>query len=318
MRRMGGLRGKLPVTFWTFVVGGLALAAIVPFAGFWSKDGVLSAVWQRATQDGGFTGSGWYVLYASGLVTAGLTGFYTFKMIFSVFLGTYRGGVVTAGQDGHGVGAHAELEPGLPAEHAAAAPAARARGAGQRGPLAGLHEVGLVMTIPMVILAVLSFAGGFYGTPWKDLIGGLLAPVTGVPVGLPVGSATMWISMALSLACALLGIAIAWTGYGARQPRFAPSRNPLVAFLANRWYVDAIYDRAIVRPIIWISGLASGAIEGGALDGGSRGLAWAFGRTSRGLRTLQTGYVRNYALGILLGAAALLLYFVIFVIRVGG
>ena len=95
--------------------------------------------------------------------------------------------------------------------------------------------------------------------------------------------------MALSLAAALVGIGLAWAFYGRREPAFAPSRNPLVIFLQHRWYVDALYDRAIVRPLLWIGrGLRRG-IEGIALDGGSRATGGVIRATSNGLRALQTG-----------------------------
>jgi NADH-quinone oxidoreductase subunit L len=303
IRKMGGLRRKLPWTAGGVIAGGLALAAIVPFAGFWSKDAVLSAVWQRALLSGG---AGWYLLYTVGLVTAGLTGFYIFRLIFAVFWGTYRGPVVVPAHGSDGQAAGSATLPSQP------------RGQARRDSLGRVHEVGLAMLAPMAILAVLSFAGGFYGLPWKDLLGDLLSPVVGAPVGLTPGTSTYWLSLALGLACSLLGIAVAWSLYGARQPRFAPSRNPVHQFLSQRWYVDTIYDRLIVRPTLGLGRLASHAIEGLALDGGGRGVSWALARTSAGLRALQTGYVRTYALGILLGAAALVLYFVVFVMRVGG
>jgi NADH-quinone oxidoreductase subunit L len=297
MRKMGGLRQKLPVTFWTFIAGGLALAAIIPFSGFWSKDGILSAIWQRALLSGNSVG--WYVLYATGIVTAGLTGFYIFRLIFSVFLGSYRGAEIAAH---HG----AETAPA-----AARGRSNAARGAGRRDPLANVGEVGWTMAVPMVLLAVLSLIGGYYGIPGVDWIGDLLAPVTAAPIGLTGWSSTFWISMGIGLAAALLGLGIAWANYGARQHAFEPSRNPLHQLLEHKYYVDELYDRIIVRPIVWFGRLTTRGVEGVALDGGSRALGWVTSRLSAGLRRLQTGYVRNYALGILLGAALILLYYVV-------
>ena len=92
IRKMGGLRRALPTTFALFVVGGLALAAIPPFAGFWSKDSILGALMERAIVSGAW---GWWVLYGIGLLTAVLTGYYIFRLIFVVFLGQYRGGVIS-------------------------------------------------------------------------------------------------------------------------------------------------------------------------------------------------------------------------------
>ncbi|HYM29577.1 MAG TPA: NADH-quinone oxidoreductase subunit L [Steroidobacteraceae bacterium] len=294
MRRMGGLRGKLPVTFWSFVFGGLALAAIVPFAGFWSKDGVLSAVWQRALNGNGAVG--WYLLYVVGLVTAGLTGFYIFRLIFSVFLGGYRGEPVAA-HGGHGRRASVEAQ--------------RGRAGGRRDPLGAVREAGWTMTVPVLALAVLSLIGGVYGTPWNDAIGALLAPVVGAPLGLSVGSPTFFISLALGLACAGLGIYVAWVFYGARQHGFKPTSGFVHRVLSNRYYVDELYGWALVRPIVWFGQATAQAIERVSLDGGSRGVGWVMGRLSGGLRRAQTGYVRTYALGIVLGAALILLFFVV-------
>jgi NADH-quinone oxidoreductase subunit L len=292
MRRMGGLRAKLPITWWSFLFGGLALAAIVPFAGFWSKDGVLSAVWQRALNGNG--APGWYLLYAIGLITAVLTGFYIFRLIFAVFLGAYRGEPVVA----HA--AHAPVET-VASPHGASA---------RREPLGAVREVGLAMGLPMVVLAGLSLFGGLYGTPWNDAIGALLESVVGSPVGLQVGSPTFFLSIALGLACAAVGVSIAWVFYGARQYVFKPTSSFVYRLVSNGYYIDFIYSWLIVRPIVAFSQLTSLDIEGIVLDGGSRGLAWTTAKLSSGLRRLQTGYVRNYALGILLGAAVILVYFV--------
>ena len=137
MRQMGGLRARLPRTFALFVVGGLALAAIFPFAGFWSKDAILGAALQRS-QAGDNTAWIWLVLYLVGLLVALLTGFYTFRLIFSVFLGSYRGGEIAEAHAGHA--GDAELRP-----------ATARRGNGRtRDPLARVHEVGAAMLVPMV------------------------------------------------------------------------------------------------------------------------------------------------------------------------
>jgi NADH-quinone oxidoreductase subunit L len=287
MRKMGGLRGKLPQTFWLFVVGGLALAAIFPLSGFWSKDGILSAVLERA-QTGG--GTGWYVLYAVGLFTAILTGFYIFRLIFGVFFGAYRGGAIAA----HG-------EHGTPT---------RQRGAGD--PLANVHEAGPAMMIPMVVLGVLSVIGGFYGTPWADAIGTFLEPSTHTTnMGIPTGSGLFWLAFALGLVTGPIGIAIAWARYARREPKFAASRNPLVALLDHQYYIDNLYDAVFVRPVVATAGLWRIGLEGGFFDGGSHGVGLLIGGVSKGLRRLQTGYARNYALAIFVGAALILVYYVI-------
>jgi NADH-quinone oxidoreductase subunit L len=291
MRRMGGLRSKLPRTFWMMLAGALALAAIIPFAGFWSKDAVLGAIWQRATTspDGG---AGWYALYAAGVLTAALTGFYIIRLICVTFLGAYRGGPVAAGH-----GAHAG-ERGAPDERAG-------------GQLVGLHAIGWTMGAPMAVLALLALAGGFVGLPGRDALGDFLAPALGQPFGLPAGSAQFYLSAALGLAAAALGIGLAWARYGTGKATLGTSRNPLYQLVAHKYFVDEIYAALFVRPIMGIGRLADLVLEGGLLDGGARGLGWLTARTSGGLRRLQTGYVRNYALALTLGAIVLLLFYIV-------
>jgi NADH-quinone oxidoreductase subunit L len=296
MRKMGGLRQQMTVTFWSIICGGLALAAIVPFSGFWSKDSILSAVWQRALASGA---SVWYVLYASGLLTAALTGFYIFRLIFTVFLGSERAATLapaTPRPVGEGPGVRsAGAESPLPAH---------GEGPGER-------PLGWTMAVPIVALAALSLIGGVDGLPGHDAIGNLLAPVVGPPFGLEPGSAQFYVSIGLGLLFALAGIGVAWRYYGARQHAFAPSRNPGIQFLARGWYIDDVYSALIVRPVLWFSRLTARDVEGVALDDGSQGVAWLTARLSAGLRTLQTGYVRTYALGIVLGGVLILLYVVL-------
>ncbi|HEX5440260.1 MAG TPA: NADH-quinone oxidoreductase subunit L, partial [Ktedonobacterales bacterium] len=314
MSKMGGLRRRLPQTFWLFVVAGLALAAVFPLSGFWSKDGILSAVLERAQ---GADGAGWYALYALGLLTAVLTGFYIFRLIFGVFLGQYRGGPIAA----HGAhGAHdaltdEEAEPGSPAigEAPTAATAAMESAPRTTGdPLAHVHEVGPAMMIPMMILGALSVIGGFYGTPWGDWIGSFLEPVTHTTnLGVPAGNGLFLSGFALGLVTGPIGVAIAWALYARREASFAESRNPIVVFLRHRYYIDDLYDAVIVQPIVAIGSLWRIGLEGGLFDGGSHGLGLLVASVSKGLRRLQTGYARNYALAIFIGAVLILVYYVI-------
>jgi NADH-quinone oxidoreductase subunit L len=142
LRKLGGLRSRLPLTFWMFVIGGLSLAAIAPFAGFWSKDAVLGAILATAQTN---TNPVWWILYGVGILTAGLTGFYIFRLIFTVFSGEYRGDAGAGSATGH-------------------------------DPLAGVHEAPMVMLVPMAILALLATVGGFYGLPFANAIGTFLWP----------------------------------------------------------------------------------------------------------------------------------------------
>ncbi len=284
IRKMGGLRERLSGVFWLFVVSGLALAAIFPFAGFWSKDAILGAILAQAMATGA---AGWYALYVVGLLTAGLTGFYIFRLIFVTFFGSYRGAPVAAA---HG-GGHA---------------AARSGG----GALAGLHRPGLALMAPMYVLGALSVVGGALDLPGSQWLSDFLAPSTPGAAGL--STPLVWASLAAGLVCALVGIGVAWTRYAAGQTPASDEAKvgPLVVFLRRRWLVDDLYDVAIVRPILALARGLNVSVEDDTLDAGSHGVGDVIGGFSTGLRGLQTGFLRNYTLTLFLGAVVILVYFI--------
>ena len=275
---MGGLRQRLSSVFWLFVVAGLALAAIFPFDGFWSKDSILGAILERATSTGEV---GWYVLYAVGLATAIMTGFYIFRLIFVTFFGDYRG------------------EP-LAAEHGRRATAGE--------PLAGLHAPGAAMMWPMYALGVLSTVGWVIDVPGNTWLNGFLA--TTAPSAPELSATLFWVSLAAGLICALAGVALAWARYGSGRRVPAADAGAFVTFLRRRWYVDDVYEVVIVRPTLAISRLLRTGVEDDFLEAGADGTGNAFDGLSAGLRGFQTGYLRNYALTILLGAIIVLVYFI--------
>ncbi|HEX9035773.1 MAG TPA: NADH-quinone oxidoreductase subunit L [Ktedonobacterales bacterium] len=281
IRKMGGLRQRLRGVFWLFVVAGLALAAVFPFAGFWSKDAVLGAVLEKANTTGAL---GWWLLYATGLATAALTGFYIFRLIFVTFQGAYRGGE-------------------LGAEHGR-------RPSGSRDALAGLHPPGLAMTAPMYMLGALAAVGGFINIPgvftWLDSFLATAAPSAG-----ELTTPLFWTSLGAGLVCALAGIGFAWMRYGAGQvPATDEAASASVIFLRRRWYVDDLYDGVIVRPLVALSQLMRVGVEDEILDAGARGTGDALDSLSSGLRGFQTGYLRNYALTLFLGVIIILVYFI--------
>jgi NADH-quinone oxidoreductase subunit L len=278
LRRMGGLRARLPYTFWMFVIGGLSLAAIVPFAGFWSKDAVLGSILAMAQV--GYNPV-WWAVYAAAILTAALTGFYIFRLIFTVFLGDYRG---------------APALPPVEIGH-------------QQHRLEMVHEPGLVMLVPMTILAALATIGGFDGLPFADGIEKFLAPVLGTSP--QVAGASYWLSLTFGLVAALIGIGIAWARYGAHpRVRFAPARG-LAAAALRGYYLDEVYGALLVTPVLALGTLLRRVGENAAFDGGGQWLARGVVFSSRALRPLQTGYVRNYALAIFVGAALILLFYLI-------
>jgi NADH-quinone oxidoreductase subunit L len=290
MREMGGLRRRLPITFWTFVIAALAISGIPPFAGFWSKDEILSSLLAR----GGTLG---YFLWAIGILTAGLTAFYMFRLVFGIFFGSYRG----TGPAKHGHGDDEEEEHPV-----------RSRGSG----FYNIFEAPWIMTIPLLILAVLSVIGGFVGSfslfgvsSWHPFAN-LLAPVFHIVRTPEASFATEWISTGVSVIIGLLGIGGAWALYR-NGFEYKENKNPFYQLVFHKYYVDEAFNLVLIRPLLWLGRGATRYLEDDTLDGGSRAVAWILRGTSSGLRRLQTGYMRNYALAILFGAVLIIVYYAV-------
>ena len=303
MRKMGGLWSRMRITAWTFLIATLAISGIPPLAGFWSKDDILSTILAKAMKTGD---PGLYVLWGIGLLTAGLTAFYMFRLFFAIFSGRYRGqAVVTAQED--------EDEEQSAGHHHAGSVY-----------YYNIEEVPFVMSIPLLILAILSVIGGFLGS--LSLIG--LAQFSPLPnflntvsfqgASMPEPSlATMWISTGLSIFFALLGFGLAWRlfyrkGFSGFINRNPESRNPLYRLVLNKYYVDEILSLILIKPILGFGRvIGKSFLEDGVLDGGSRGIAWLFRGISNGSRKVQTGYIRNYVLGILFGVVLIVVYYAV-------
>jgi NADH-quinone oxidoreductase subunit L len=273
MQKMGGLRRHLPVTYRTFVIGSLALAGIPVFAGFFSKDEILSAA----------AASGLplhWLFWAVGWVTAGLTAFYMFRAVHLTFDGKFRG---THEQEHH------------------------------------LHESPPVMTVPLVILAVGAVVSGWVEiplVPHMDRFHQFLQPVIASLQGTALagehelGTAVEVTLILLSVGLALAGIGAARSIYGgdggAERGRAFEERLPtLHRLLANKWYVDEIYDALIVRPLYGISVVFFKVVDTLFIDGSVRAGA-AVTRASGDLGSLTTtGNVRNYALYFFVGVIVL-------------
>jgi len=293
MREMGGLRNKLPITFWTFLIAALAISGIPPFAGFWSKDEILGSLLAHAAAGGGRL---YYVLWGIGIITAGLTAFYMFRLVFGIFFGNYRG----TGRTSYGHGDNAEEEE-----------------LSHETRKFSIHEAPAIMTIPLLILAFLSIVGGFNGS--FSLIGlanwhpfaSFLGPVFSDVHTLSVASLRLqWLSTGLAIIAGLLGIFAAWRLYG-RGFAYKENKDPLYQLVLHKYYVDEILTAVIIQPTLWFGRTATRFLEGNTLDGGSRGIAWLLRGTSSGLRRLQTGYMRNYALAILLGVVLIIVYYAV-------
>ena len=275
VRKMGGLSKKLPVTYRTFLIATLALAGIPPLAGFFSKDAILAEVFAAQRP----------ILFAIGLVTAGLTAFYMYRLVSLTFAGEFRG---TAEAASH------------------------------------VHEAPRSMTVPLIVLALLSAVAGFLGLPAvfgerANWIAGFLAPVL-PPVHLPgaegthghLPHSTEWLLMGISVAVAVFGLLLAGKWYakeGGRTPARIAARFPaLYGLVADRFRVDELYDVVIVRPFVWLSRVLWKVVDVLLIDGVLNAGAFIVELVGDSLRFLQTGNVRNYALTFLLGIVALLLF----------
>lgn len=292
MRAMGGLRNRMKITFATFLIAALAISGIPPFAGFWSKDEILSSILAQAGNTHSTAGSfGLYALWIIGLVTAGLTAFYMFRLVFGIFYGSYRG------SSSLHVDTEDDEEP-------------------QSTTHLHLHEAPPIMWVPLVILAILSIFGGVFGSfgllgisSWHPLET-LLAPVFAGSNPPVVSLSIQWISTGLSVLLGVLGIFWAWRLYG-RGFEYKENPNPAYQLVFHKYYVDEILDTILIRPLQALMRGANRFLEQDALDGGSRGIATIFRGTSSGLRRLQTGFVRNYALAILVGVVLIIMYYAV-------
>ena len=263
MRHMGGLKDKLPVTYWTFVIGSLALAGFPLTAGFFSKDDLLVSSWS--------SGSLGQILTIFGLLTALMTAFYSFRLVFVTFWGP------------------SHIDPHL-AGH--------------------VHEPSKTMTVPLIVLAVLSIVTGYLGIP------GFLEPVfaTGSGESPHQGGAAVGV-MVLATAMGLLGIAGAYYVYVMNPglpDQLARQWQILYQGSLNKWYVDEAYDRTVVRPTFFMADGLWKKIDVGIIDGAVNGVARSIAWGGWLLRLIQSGQTQHYALGMALGAVVILTVFLIF------
>ena len=276
MRRMGGLKKYMPITFATMVTGWLAISGIPIFAGFFSKDEILWKTWSAA-------GLGPFakVLWAIGALTAFLTAVYMTRMMVMTFWGEKRF-------------SDADVHP---------------------------HESPRSMTIPLIVLAILSTIGGFIGVPYAfvhrdiNVIEHTLEPaVAKMPESANAEHVDEHAHVAEEVALAGVSVAIAFLGLGIGWVLF--QRRPLLEMpriLENKYYVDEIYDATLIRPI------EAGSREGlwklfdiGVIDGTLHALGNAVTELGRLARWLQAGFVRGYAAIILVGALILIGVFAYF------
>ncbi len=292
MRFMGGLAKHMPITTWVYIIGALALAGLPPLAGFWSKDEILLDANHNNT-----------LVYALLTVAAFFTAFYMGRQVFMIFFGKARTGA---------------------ARHA--------------------HESAPIMTTPLIILAFLSAIGGLMNLPFGRLH--FLAEWLHESVAnahIPgLGEGFSFTVASISTLLALIAIGLSYLLYG-RRPLEEGKRDPLYStgpvftFLNHKWYWDELYGAVFVKPfdalgqffadvLDWTfwhdfvhdsiiaqafrgwAAILSQPIDMGIVDGAVNGIAELIGGSSRSLRRVQSGYVRNYALAVALGVVVILIY----------
>ncbi len=291
MRKMGALRKKIPITFWTFFIATLAIAGVPGLSGFFSKDEIL---WQAFSSSHGH-----FLLWLVAAVAAGMTAFYMFRALFMTFFGESR--------VDHQVAHH-------------------------------IHESPKIMTVPLIILAVLSIIGGWVGIP--HVLGGanhiheFLAPVLGgaepakAHAGITLisqawasggeagGHSAAWelLMMVVSVIIALIGIGIAYLFY-IKSPglpkQLAEKWRGLYQLVLNKYYIDELYEVLFINSL---KGLGIGLWRGFDdffIDGTVNGLAYLIGWISGGLRKIQTGLVQSYAFSMIIGGVIILGYYIV-------
>ncbi len=301
MRKMGGLRKRIPITFWTMTMGVFAISGIPPLAGFFSKDEILYQSYVSTNPLG-------KLLWLVGLVTAGMTSFYMFRLWFKTFWGPEHFEEHTDLHD-HGAAVHSHS-----GSHAVlvADP--------EESQTHGVHESPWIMLFPLVVLAILSFIGGWVGVSaamgGHDEIGHFLDPVFAVTGTAEAATAASSRGLELGLAATsvvvvLIGFYFAYLFYckkpgtAAAIARKAPSLYRLVA---NKFYIDEVYSAVIVTPLLMFSRIfLGGLIDAGIVNGSGA----AAGAGAKGLgslvRRVQSGNIRSYAGWLAIGAAAVLL-----------
>ncbi len=306
MRNMGGLRKKIPWTFWTMTAATVAIAGIPGAAGFFSKDEILWKSYQVS-----------WAYWLVGVVTALITSFYMFRLWFMTFFGEYRGDA----DEGHGLGNHTR----------------HGHDADGHG---GIHESPMVMLVPLVILAVLSLIGGYVGVPsalgGNDHFDNFLAPVfhssasadaktqavgeksateqTTEGSESTTGASSELLFTGISVLAAFLGFGFAWLLYY-KSPHLPEKIAAAMAggyqTLVHKYYVDELYGAVFVKPLIngstrilWHD-VDQKTIDAAVNDAGEG--AW---HVSDEVRHMQSGNLRSYAGWVAAGAAVVIAFMI--------
>jgi len=277
MRVMGGLRKKIPITFWTMTAAVLAITGAPGFAGFFSKDEILY-------QDF-LSPHGGKIIWLVGLITVGLTAFYMFRLWYLTFFGESRAPKVAHDDHSHG---HSH----------------------------GAHESPWIMLVPLIILAILSLIGGWVGVPsalgGHNEIQHFLSPAIGAPQEAAEGSRSLELQLAaVSVAVGAIGWFFAHLLYFAKPElpaQLAAKVRGLYSLLLNKYWVDEFYGAIVVTPLLLVSRyVLKGLFDTGVITGGGLAAGYATQGLGSLVQRVQSGNIRSYAGWLALGAAALLL-----------
>lgn len=292
MRVMGGLRRRIPITFWTMTMAVIAIAGIPPWAGFFSKDEILYRVFVSPNPFA-------MLLWAVGLITAGITSFYMFRLWFKTFFGPERFDGAHQSQV-TSVAVEPEHDDGQASQHH------------------GIHESPWIMLTPLVVLAILSLAGGWIGIP--QALGGhnaiehFLDPVLASTTAsenavsaVPVSHALEQGLAAVSVVTAAVGFFFAWFFY-VKKPgtawALAMRFKPLYALVDHKFYIDEIYQAFFVSGLLGFTRIfLYGFGDRLGVDGIGKVAGWLAMDFSEVARRMQSGNLRSYAGWLALGAA---------------
>jgi len=275
MQKMGGLKKYLPITFWCFLAGTLAISGIPLFSGFFSKDEIL---WKAFSSPHGH-----FLLWLIGVITAALTAFYMFRLFFMTFLGKSR--------------VDPQIEPHI-------------------------HEAPKSMTIPLMVLAVLSVIGGYVGIPHSlggsNRFEGFLSSVfehghSETQAAAHHAVSTEYLLLIISIVVVIIGILVAHRFYiqSLEIPKRLAEKYKLpYRVLFNKYYVDELYARVFVNPLLNLALILWKRFDVLVIDGTANGLASLVKLAGMVIRKSETGYLRNYALSLIFGATLILVYFI--------
>jgi NADH-quinone oxidoreductase subunit L len=274
IRKMGGIWKKIPITYVVMWIGSLALAGVYPFAGYYSKDAILEAAYASGSTIGMYG-------FWCGLISAGLTGFYSWRLLILTFHGAPRA-------DQHTM------------DH--------------------VHESPAIMTVPLILLAVGAVVTGFMfrdqliGENWEHFWGESIRLNPHNNVLIAMEHVSPWVSLAPSV-IGIAGIALAYLLYVGMPyvpGQIAMAFPAVYRFLLNKWYFDELYNATLVQPTLRLARVLWQVGDAKIIDGMPNGIASLTGSSSGQVVKLQTGSIASYAFAMLIGVVALVSIYLVF------